>query len=296
VARGWGIPAVVGAAGVHVSNGSVAIGDHVLAVGSTVTIDGDTGEVFEGAVPGSSEVVLEALTLLSWAEELGIAVGQPAVKDASVAAPTASAAVRVSSDRCLRVISLKGLATTESIADAVLSTPDDVRPVLDQLALDGLVAITAGAYRLSEAGTTRAFALLGEERDAWGADQALAALDAFLALDLRTKETVTAWQLRADGSVNDHADADYDASVVDRLVDLHADAVAWLTPLEAQCPRLVDYGVRLDRAVAAAQGGDGRFVASPRVDSYHGIWFELHEDLIQLAGRTREEETAAGRA
>ena len=43
-------------------------------------------------------------------------------------------------------------------------------------------------------------------------------------------------------------------------------------------------------------GGDQRYVASPRVDSYHGIWFELHEDLIQLAGRNRADEVAAGRA
>jgi pyruvate,orthophosphate dikinase len=32
------------------------------------------------------------------------------------------------------------------------------------------------------------------------------------------------------------------------------------------------------------------------VDSYHGIWFELHEDLIGLAGRTRAAEVEAGRA
>jgi pyruvate,orthophosphate dikinase len=37
-------------------------------------------------------------------------------------------------------------------------------------------------------------------------------------------------------------------------------------------------------------------VASPRVDSFHGVWFELHEDLIQLAGRTRAEEVESGRA
>jgi len=42
--------------------------------------------------------------------------------------------------------------------------------------------------------------------------------------------------------------------------------------------------------------GDGKYVASPRVDSYHGIWFELHEDLILLAGRNRADEVAAGRA
>ena len=80
------------------------------------------------------------------------------------------------------------------------------------------------------------------------------------------------------------------------MATIHADATAWLAPLEPALPRLGDYGVRLSRALEAAQSGDGRYVASPRVDSYHGIWFELHEDLIQLAGRTREEEAAAGRA
>ena len=49
-------------------------------------------------------------------------------------------------------------------------------------------------------------------------------------------------------------------------------------------------------AVERARAGDGRYVASPRVDSYHGIWFELHEDLIALAGRTRAAEVEAGRA
>jgi pyruvate,orthophosphate dikinase len=42
--------------------------------------------------------------------------------------------------------------------------------------------------------------------------------------------------------------------------------------------------------------GSHEYIASPRIDSYHTVWFELHEDLILLAGRTREEETAAGRA
>ena len=55
-------------------------------------------------------------------------------------------------------------------------------------------------------------------------------------------------------------------------------------------------GRRARRAIEEARGGDQRYVASPRVDSYHGIWFELHEDLIQLAGRNRADEVAAGRA
>ena len=61
-------------------------------------------------------------------------------------------------------------------------------------------------------------------------------------------------------------------------------------------PRLASYARRLDTAAAAAAAGDGLYIASPRVDSYHGVWFELHEDLIRLAGKTREQEVAAGRA
>ena len=141
--------------------------------------------------------------------------------------------------------------------------------------------------------------MLTAERETWGTEPAAAALDAFLALDHRVKVIVTAWQLRGDpdsGVVNDHSDADYDRDVLERLAAVHADAMTWLAPQAEGLSRLADYGVRLGRAVEGAVGGDNRFVASPRVDSYHGIWFELHEDLIRLAGRTREEELAAGRA
>jgi len=96
--------------------------------------------------------------------------------------------------------------------------------------------------------------------------------------------------------INDHSDPEYDRQVLGRLGALHADATAWLRPLESQATLLADYRARLDRAAEQAIAGDGRFVASPRVDSYHGAWFELHEELIQLAGRTRADEVAAGRA
>ncbi len=251
----------------------------------------------------------EARTLLAWARELGIDIGDRRA-DADGASGRrrsqgrgvggATAAPRkVTPDDCLIPLAIKGLAPAQGVADAVLSTPDDVTPILDQLVVDGLATTVAGAYRLSESGTTRANDLRAAERDAWGTDRAIAALDAFLDLDHRMKSAVTAWQLRDDAEgqvVNDHSDAAYDAAVLERLASIHADTVAWLTPLEAGPARLADYGVRLGRAIEQALGGDHRYVASPRVDSYHGIWFELHEDLIQLAGRTREEESAAGRA
>ena len=95
---------------------------------------------------------------------------------------------------------------------------------------------------------------------------------------------------------NDHSDGAYDAAVLADLAALHADATAWLRPIALALPRLVAYLRRLELANAAAQAGDAKYVASPRVDSYHGAWFELHEDLILLAGRNRADEVAAGRA
>jgi pyruvate,orthophosphate dikinase len=235
--------------------------------------------------------------LLEWARELGIAIEEEAVGTAP--ADPAVARREPTIDDALRAVSTKGFATSANLADALLSSPKRVQPLLDQLVVDGLAASVAGAYRLTEAGTARAAEFVAADRERWGIDRATEALDAFLALDARMKETVTAWQLRpSEGEpvVNDHSDVDYDRSVLDRLGALDADAAAWLEPLESACPRLAGYRPRLARALERALAGDQKFVASPRVDSYHGVWFELHEDLIQLAGRTREDEVAAGRA
>ncbi len=141
---------------------------------------------------------------------------------------------KVTPDRCLQAVAIKGFALPQGVADAVRSTVEIVGPILDQLAIDGLVTTSAGAFRPTEAGTARAAELQAADRAAMGADAATAALDDFLALDARMKETVTAWQLRDPAAqvLNDHTDAEYDRGVLDRLAALHADTVAWLAPLE----------------------------------------------------------------
>jgi pyruvate,orthophosphate dikinase len=295
VARGWGIPAVVGATELEVMDGRIAVGGRALAAGTAITIDGSTGEVFEGAIAGTDHVVPEAATLLDWAGDLGISIGDhPDVDRPTQTAPPRS----ISAKRLVRALAIKGLAQPQALADALLTTPDELQTILDGLVADGSVSSVAGAYRLTEDGTAKAAAAMEAERDAWGTERANAALDGFLELDGRMKSIVTAWQLRdAEAQViNDHTDAAYDREVLERLAALHADAAAWLAPLEPEAAFLTDYHARLDRAAEQVVAGDGRFVASPRVDSYHGAWFELHEELIQLAGRTRTDEVAAGRA
>ncbi len=311
VARGWGIPAVVGAHEMEVRGGEVRFPGQTLRDGDTITIDGDTGEVFAGSVAAASGIAPEAGQLLEWASELGIAIGavsgdrpsgdrpsgdpvsgdQPSTTAPDVAAPTF--------DDCTHLLRLKGVATTGALAEALRVPADAVQPLLDRLLDEGLAGTVAGAFRLTEPGRDRGVALLSAEQAALGVENAEVALDAFLALDRRVKAAVTDWQMRpSDGDpvINDHADPAYDAAVLGRLAAIHGDAVAWLVPLEPRWPRAQGYRRRLAAAMELALAGDGRYVASPRVDSYHGAWFELHEDLILLAGHTRADEVAAGRA
>ena len=61
-------------------------------------------------------------------------------------------------------------------------------------------------------------------------------------------------------------------------------------------PRLAPYQARFDHAVEQLRTGDTSYVARPIMDSYHTVWFELHEELIGLLGRDRTAEALAGRA
>ena len=315
VARGWGIPAVVGTAGLQVDDGVVVLAGRSLRAGEAITIDGATGEVFAGEVRRETAVVPEAARLRAWAAEAGIPVGETPTGGSGQSEPTAGVAgaattqaapiepagtpLEVEMDDVLRAALIKGYVTPEGLAPALLTAPEVVAPLLDELVAAGRLESAAGALRLTSAGRASAEALLAADRAAWGIAEATAALDAFLALDARMKAVVTAWQMRDDGGsqvLNDHVDAAYDGEVLQRLTALDADAGAWLDPLATGLPRLARYRARLARALQATLEGDQRYVASPRVDSYHSAWFELHEDLILLAGRTRAEETAAGRA
>jgi pyruvate,orthophosphate dikinase len=321
VARGWGIPAVVGAADVDIRDGEVRLGRAILRSGEVITIDGDSGAVFEGAVGGESEIVPEAQTLLAWSRELGSGTealpnreprsgSEPrgaSYADAAAtigpdegkAAGTTGAGPAATADECLAVLGIKGFASAEAIGHAVLCGLEETQPLLQDLVEHGLATPVAGAYRITDAGKDRCRELLAADQEAVGMEFAGGSLDAFLAIDHEVKVTVTDWQLRSHGdasAVNDHSDPDYDAAVLARLASVHADAVAWIAGLAERWPRAARYRARLDRAIGLALEGDHRYVASPRVDSYHGIWFELHEELILLAGRTRDEEVAAGRA
>lgn len=298
VARGWGIPAVVGASGISIGDGGVTMGGRTLAAGTIITIDGATGEVFEGMAAGVATVVPEAKILAGWARDLGIELAGrgTAEEEATMTEQAPGADNGDSPDLAIRVLAIKGYCDAAGLSTALGCGAEAAAALLDRLVADGLAEISAGSFRLTADGKTVGAEQLAVDAAAWGSESAGAALDAFVALDKRMKQIVTSWQMKSEGEINDHADAAYDAAVLAGLAELHVDVDAWLSPLVAGLPRLARYGERLAAAAAAAAAGNGKYIASPRVDSYHGTWFELHEDLILLAGRTRADEVAAGRA
>ena len=301
VARGWGIPAVVGAASVRVHGEEVTIGDRRFAVGDVVTIDGGSGEVFAGAVDTGTEILAEAATLLGWADELGIKITSPREEDPTEAGPAAVSAETgpPTSDVLLRALFVKGMATPDNLAEAFFTTPNEVASVLDRMAADGLAEVVGGMFQLTDDGKLVGNEKIMADRDLLGPKSASEALETFLPLDERMKEIVTAWQMRefqGQMVINDHTDAAHDAAVLGDFASLHSDAAPWVDSLSSGLPRLGRYGQRLRRAGDLVGEGDHKYIASPIVDSYHSVWFELHEDLILLAGRTRADEVAAGRA
>ncbi len=299
VARGWGLPAVVGASAVVVGSDEILVAGKTLRVGDWLTIDGHSGEVFAGKVEAETELSPHAEKLLDWARELEVDISAMDEDDGGPATEEEESEVNVDNETLIRVLHIKGFATPDALAPVVLSNPATVAPLLESMHDEGLLKMMGEMYQLSEEGKKLGEALMEEDRSNWSPESATSALDDFLELDVRMKEIVTSWQMRevdGDQVLNDHTDEDYDKTVLDQLATLHTEAIGWLAPLLPELERLETYRIRLTRASGEISEGNHSYIASPRIDSYHNIWFELHEDLIQLAGRTREGETEAGRA
>ncbi len=161
--------------------------------------------------------------------------------------------------------------------------------------VDGLVAsgllVDGAMVRLSPEGRERLGALLAEERSGVDSGVVAAAYDEFRSLNGEFKALVTDWQLK-DGQPNSHDDASYDAAVLTRLDEVHRRVTPLVDAVVAQLPRLAEYAEKLGAALDRVHAGETFWLTRPLIDSYHTVWFELHEELILLAGRTREAEDA----
>ena len=199
----------------------------------------------------------------------------------------------ITRDDIVRALAIRGEVVPDQLPESLVAESGTVSELVDELVAERVAEKPGGQIRLSASGKLAATQLFAADRASVGDDRAAQLLEQFHELDGRMKALVTAWQVRDVGGeqvLNDHTDAAYDERILGDLAALHGDTVTFLEPLTSM-RRFAVYSARLSRALDAART-DQRYVASPRVDSYHSVWFELHEDLIRLAGKKRSEATA----
>ena len=79
------------------------------------------------------------------------------------------------------------------------------------------------------------------------------------------------------------------AAVIAEMEALHRRAEGLLAEFEAPLPRLAGYRPRLNLALGRVRSGEGDWFVRPGLDSYHTVWFELHENLLATLGRRRND-------
>ena len=194
----------------------------------------------------------------------------------------------------LQAVRLKGRVSTADLAATLGENLAGVATAVEQLTRSGLLA-EGKILKISPSGRARLGELLAAERNRTDSAALLAAYGDFRAVNAELKALVTDWQLK-NGQPNTHEDADYDAAVLARLGRVHERVVPIIAAAAAHLPRLSRYSAKLQTALDKINAGDTTWLSRPIIDSYHTVWFELHEELILAAGLTREAEAKSSDA
>jgi hypothetical protein len=194
--------------------------------------------------------------------------------------------------KVLQAMRLKGRVDEATVVATVDEDPATAASTIADLTEAGLV-LAGTTLKMSPDGRRRLEQLLARERSGIDTAAVAAAYDDFRAVNADFKALVSGWQSK-DGEPNTHEDADYDAAVLARLDGVHQRVVPIITAVSAQIPRLAAYADKLAAALAKIRAGEAMWFTRPIIDSYHTVWFELHEELIKAVGLTREDEAKAG--
>jgi len=198
----------------------------------------------------------------------------------------------------LHALRLKGFADTDVVAAHAGLPAADTGALLDRFGADGLVVRREGritGWSLTPAGRKRHTELVGAEVDAAACrEQVRAAYHRFLDINGEMLAVCTDWQMRSgDGGepvLNDHSDAVYDKGVIGRLRGIDDRVQPVCEGLAASLERFGGYGARLRAALEKVEAGEVEWFTKPVIDSYHTVWFEMHEDLLCTLGLERSKE------
>ena len=199
--------------------------------------------------------------------------------------------------RVVHALRLKGFADTRALVSAA-GAPDEhaVVDALDAARREGWVTHREGivnGWALTPAGRARDREAIDAELARTGARDAVEkAYRRFVELNPELLQVCTDWQLRGgDPAVlNDHRDAAYDEAIIERLRAVDQAVQPVCDDLAAALDRFASYGPRLQAALRQVEQGDHDWFVKPVIDSYHSVWFELHEDLLVTLGLERSKE------
>ena len=190
-------------------------------------------------------------------------------------------------------LAVKKHGTPEAIAGIIGLDVNEVKAAIARLVeakraveVQGKYALTPPARMALESDYSRLYA------DLRANPQFKAGCDGFERINGALKQLITDWQTVTVGGEripNDHGDKDYDRKIIDRLGDLHERAETVLDQIAGALPRIRIYREKLLVALEKAEDGAIAWVSDAKIESYHTLWFELHEDLLRLMGRAREE-------
>jgi hypothetical protein len=199
----------------------------------------------------------------------------------------------------LEFLALHGLAVKKAgqpsaVADILGEDPEHVAVALRTAAAEGRAIEARDTFMVTPAGREWLLERYTETFAELRADGAAAESYArFERINRELLRLFTEWQMMPVGTEsipNDHSDSAYDDRIIDRLGALHERAEGPLKAFAALEPRFGEYIRRLDAAYDKTLAGEHDFVSGAKVDSYHTVWFELHEDLLRILGREREEQ------
>jgi hypothetical protein len=190
-------------------------------------------------------------------------------------------------------LAVKKHGTPEAIAGILGLDVNEVKAAIARLVearraveAQGKYALTPPARMALESDYSRLYA------DLRANPQFKAGYEGFERINGALKQLITEWQTIVVGGEripNDHSDKEYDRKMIDHLGDLHERAETVLDQLAGALPRMRIYREKLLAALEKAEDGTIAWVSDAKIESYHTLWFELHEDLLRLMGREREE-------
>ncbi|AYQ91806.1 MAG: hypothetical protein V4793_02175 [Paraburkholderia tropica] len=193
----------------------------------------------------------------------------------------------------LHGLALKPHALPADIAALSGMSPDNALAALNAARDSARAVEVDGRFMLSPlARIALEIRYAGEYAEVRSNPEFIAHYESFERVNIQLKVLITDWQTVEIGGqriANDHQDKQHDFAVIDRLCALHDRVDGILARLAHVLPRLDNHRSRLLAALEKVESGSVKWLSDAGIDSYHTVWFQLHEDLLRIVGRQRTE-------